>query len=689
MITAHRIIQFQHSTFFLFVFLLTTLWFPAGSSAYKSSVSHSSDVANGKLALASGYKFPWPAERSWLLTTGRTPMWHSESANTAAVDFFFTGANPADRRVLTSIGGTVTRICTGPTTVDVYIKDSNGYTLGYAHLDKMSLSSGVLLNHELPQGQVLGTPKIDSFNEQVTCTDKTRYLVGANQIRGTGHLHWILPRAALNVDGWTVQYPIDGWKKDGILSGPGKRFTSSNTPLNVANKPPSVPALVAPLPSTTLTSRAVNMVWRDTGDVDNGPRQTRNFYAEVHRVVEGGTEPVATLQWQFTQEWNIIVHQEGLYYWQVRSGDGGGKYQGASAYSAKSYFFVRTPTCSLKAEGDADCDNSVTLFDFELFRGEFISKQPNQADFNGDRVVDLEDFELFRQGYIKYRNSLAAVTTTQAEVESTRPIIAFLDETLYSRTRSRFVEADIFFEGDSTTIASGVDVTLAYTPNVLDYQEMPASYASERCASANQGNGYIFQSRLAVEHDPSGGLIRIARTSGVGDVSAQASLFCAGTVVFRIREDSPLPATGRVTLVDESALWDVVGPHAFGRPQFDEARREAVVLVDIVARPTNLNLADFESPKRDGIELNWRDHANDELGFRVYRRAEGEGEWLQVGSVEPDITTFIDRTALPSRIYHYYVTVFSKIGESGGTEILTFTPLAETSLKVFLPVLTK
>lgn len=63
-------------------------------------------------------------------------------------------------------------------------------------------------------------------------------------------------------------------------------------------------------------------------------------------------------------------------------------------------------TCTLKPQGDADCNQSIDLLDFEIFRDEYAKQRAGtlnistaKADFNGDRNIDLLDFEAFRSGY--------------------------------------------------------------------------------------------------------------------------------------------------------------------------------------------------------------------------------------------------------------------------------------------------
>jgi hypothetical protein len=59
--------------------------------------------------------------------------------------------------------------------------------------------------------------------------------------------------------------------------------------------------------------------------------------------------------------------------------------------------------CPRKAQGDADCNGSINLADFEIWRQEFTSvgEQPylGKADFNNDGNTTLADFEIWRRTY--------------------------------------------------------------------------------------------------------------------------------------------------------------------------------------------------------------------------------------------------------------------------------------------------
>lgn len=61
---------------------------------------------------------------------------------------------------------------------------------------------------------------------------------------------------------------------------------------------------------------------------------------------------------------------------------------------------VTQGACPRKTSGDSNCDGSVTLVDFEIWRKEYLRiLSSNQADFNSSGTVDLADFQIWRSGY--------------------------------------------------------------------------------------------------------------------------------------------------------------------------------------------------------------------------------------------------------------------------------------------------
>lgn len=58
------------------------------------------------------------------------------------------------------------------------------------------------------------------------------------------------------------------------------------------------------------------------------------------------------------------------------------------------------PTCAKKSSGDANCDGSINLNDYDLWRAEFNGQVTTRnADFNNDSNVSLIDFEIWRRTF--------------------------------------------------------------------------------------------------------------------------------------------------------------------------------------------------------------------------------------------------------------------------------------------------
>ena len=56
--------------------------------------------------------------------------------------------------------------------------------------------------------------------------------------------------------------------------------------------------------------------------------------------------------------------------------------------------------CSMKFQGDANCDGRVTIADFEVWRREFLGEiTTTDANFNSDGRVTISDFEIWRRSF--------------------------------------------------------------------------------------------------------------------------------------------------------------------------------------------------------------------------------------------------------------------------------------------------
>lgn len=61
--------------------------------------------------------------------------------------------------------------------------------------------------------------------------------------------------------------------------------------------------------------------------------------------------------------------------------------------------------CSLKNQGDANCDGKINILDFNLWKNEFLSELEEKttkrdSDFNKDNLVTILDFNIWRTGFL-------------------------------------------------------------------------------------------------------------------------------------------------------------------------------------------------------------------------------------------------------------------------------------------------
>ena len=69
--------------------------------------------------------------------------------------------------------------------------------------------------------------------------------------------------------------------------------------------------------------------------------------------------------------------------------------------------------------------------------------------------------------------------------------------------------------------------------------------------------------------------------------------------------------------------------------------------------------------------LTWTDNSDNESGFYVERSADG-GEWQRIGETGPDVTEYVDDTAVVDTSYEYRVNAFNEYGISGYTNTASF-----------------
>jgi hypothetical protein len=161
------------------------------------------------------YKFPWPSGQAW----GWWQGWH-----TSAHDL---GTTSTDRRVLAAAEGVVSAVysCTLSTIID--LKHADGAVFRYIHIDKQSVDTASLrVGVRIPQGFVLGVVKPDTWSDG-NCGYTT-------QSPGWAHIHWVMPTdRPITLDGWTITFPSNTWRKDSVTKVPGYGAASTLPSTNV------------------------------------------------------------------------------------------------------------------------------------------------------------------------------------------------------------------------------------------------------------------------------------------------------------------------------------------------------------------------------------------------------------------------------------------------------------------------
>ncbi len=93
----------------------------------------------------------------------------------------------------------------------------------------------------------------------------------------------------------------------------------------------------------------------------------------------------------------------------------------------------------------------------------------------------------------------------------------------------------------------------------------------------------------------------------------------------------------------------------------------AATVATVPADPTNLRLVRI---RRGSVFMSWTDNATNEAGFVVERSSDGV-TWTQVGTTEPNRTTFSNAPGPGSHLYR--VKAFNVLGDSGYSNVLTVT----------------
>lgn len=119
---------------------------------------------------------------------------------------------------------------------------------------------------------------------------------------------------------------------------------------------------------------------------------------------------------------------------------------------------------------------------------------------------------------------------------------------------------------------------------------------------------------------------------------------------------------------------------AFSSHLYSDAITSNITLV--FSPPTDLKALQLSDTQ---IRLNWTDNSNFEKGFKIERKADLSGAFNTLGTVDANVTEFIDTNAKLGSTYFYRVTTFTADNMSNYTELsIQHVLLAPTNLKFIL-----
>lgn len=92
-------------------------------------------------------------------------------------------------------------------------------------------------------------------------------------------------------------------------------------------------------------------------------------------------------------------------------------------------------------------------------------------------------------------------------------------------------------------------------------------------------------------------------------------------------------------------------------------------------RPTELTA---ETASASRIDLTWNDNSDDEIGFKIERREDGEQYFTQVGTVSENVTTYSAGSLQRNTTYDFRVRAYSETDNSDYSAVATATTENET-----------
>jgi hypothetical protein len=460
-------------------------------------------------------------------------------------------------------------------------------------------------------------------------------------------------------------------------------FIGESEPSNIANV---TPVLFAPsgLSANTESSSSISLNWIDNSIDESGfiieRRTTANpDWAEISRILE-----------------NITVYSdEGLiplteYYYRVKAYNDAG-------YSDPSNVASSTPTLEapsgLEAISSSSTSISLNWLDNTSDESGFIIERrtlenPEWSELARaiDNITSHEDLELTPSVTYHYRvkafNPIA--TSIPSNVSSAMPVLA-APSGLGARATSSTEITLHWLDNSDDEIGFKIERQTLSDPDwteIVQVSEDITSFADQELTHSMTYNYRVKAYNSIATSGPSNvasatpilaapsGLEAMATSSSsielnwldnsideVGFVIEKRTLgIPAWNQVEQLQED--------VTTFEETGLTPSITYYYRVRAYNNTGNSEPSNVADatpVLAAPSGLRAEAVSSTE---IELNWLDNSEDETGFRIDRRTFENQEWVELVSLDENITSVSDAGLTPNMTYFYQVAAFNEDGDS-------------------------
>lgn len=444
------------------------------------------------------------------------------------------------------------------------------------------------------------------------------------------------------------------------------------------------PAAPTSLTATTISSRQINLAWRDNSNDEQGFRIFRNG------------SPIATVEANVTAYPDAGLSPATTYRYRVESFNEAGS---ASSNEALGTTFDLPPAApsNLSAVGVSGTevrltwrDGSTNELGFKIERMTPPSTSWSQITTVTANVTTCQDSGLSSNtsywyrvraynagGNSPYSRMAYAVTFPRptnlraAGISFTGINLSWRDNSAseegFAIERRTNVEASwsqIATVGQNVTTYEDTGLTTAtfyyyrvrafgsglYTPYSNEefaatwdvYPVEPTNLAVTAVSSRTVSLAWRNNSHSAV-------MVKIERCTGPPWVGGDIATVPANVTTFRDTGLSPL-----TTYRHRVRAYNALG----NSPYSNEV---TATTLDVLPAPSGLKATAYAWSL---VILSWRDNSNDEIGFRIERKTGSSGAWVQIATVGANVTTYGDTGVLPDTLHSYRVRSFNAGGAS-------------------------